>query len=243
MKKALVVGGSNGIGLAIVNNLKTLNHVYIIDKSEPDMILPPNVSFEKFDLTEFDYSIFDKYDDIDTLMITAGFGHISLFRDIDENTIVNYFNVNTIATIRIIKHFYERMLSRTDFFCGVMVSISGFMSSPFFSVFGATKAALNIFIQSVNVEMEKAGTSNRILNVSPGSIKGTKFDKGAVNDFLQTDALAKEIVRNLKNKNDLFIPNFEGVFKDVLERAHTDFRKEGLHSYDYKVEQGRTNFK
>lgn len=239
MKRALVVGGSNGIGLAFVNNLKTLDHIYIVDKSSPDMVLSSNISFEKFDLAECDYSIFDKYNDVDTLMITAGFGHLALFRDIDENTIINYFNVNTISIIRIIKHFYEKMLGRTDFYCGVMVSIAGFMSSPFFSVYGATKAALNIFIQSVNVEMEKAGTSNRILNVSPGSIKGTKFDKGIVNDFSQTDILAKEIITNLKNKNDLFIPKFEEIFHDVLERVHADFRKEGLHSYDYKVEQGR----
>ena len=32
------------------------------------------------------------------------------------------------------------------------------------------------FIESVNIELEKAGTDNRILNVSPGSLKGTRFN-------------------------------------------------------------------
>jgi len=129
-------------------------------------------------------------------------------------------------------------LSKDDFYCGVMVSIAGFMSSPFFSVYGATKAALKIFIESVNVELEKAGTTNRILNVSPGSIKGTSFNQGKT-DLTQTASLANDIVQHLEAKDDLFIPQYEEVFKHVLQRYHDDFRKEGLHSYDYKVQSGR----
>ena len=112
------------------------------------------------------------------------------------------------------------------------------MSSPFFSLYGATKAALKIFIESVNVELEKAGTSNRILNVSPGSIKGTSFNQGKT-DLSQTSELAGEIIEHVEAKDDLFIPQYEEVFKHVLARYHDDFRKEGLHSYEYKVNSGR----
>ena len=112
------------------------------------------------------------------------------------------------------------------------------MSSPFFSLYGATKAALKIFIESVNVELEKAGTTNRILNVSPGSIKGTSFNQGKT-DLSMTSMLAQEIVMHLENKEDLFIPKYDEVFKEVLERYHADFRKEGLHSYEYKENSGR----
>ena len=149
-----------------------------------------------------------------------------------------YFNVNTIAVIRVIKHFYTKMLSTNDFYCGIMVSIAGFMSSPFFSLYGATKAALKIFIESVNVELEKAGSSNRILNVSPGSIKGTSFNQGKT-DLDVTASLANEIIEHVENKDDLFIPKYEEVFKNVLARYHKDFRAEGRHSYDYKLNSGR----
>ena len=40
-------------------------------------------------------------------------------------------------------------------------------------------------------------------------------------------------------KNDLFIPQYDEVFKNVLERYHKDFRKEGAHSYEYKLKTGR----
>ena len=162
----------------------------------------------------------------------------SLFKDIDEQYIINSFNVNTIPVLRLIKIFYPKLESSKDFYCGVMVSIAGFMSSPFFSIYGATKAALKIFIESVNVELEKAGTSNRILNVSPGSIKGTSFNQERT-DLTQTQDLAKEIIAHLEAKDDLYIPKYDEVFKNVLERYHKDFRAEGLHSYEYKLNSGR----
>ena len=242
MKRILIVGGANGIGLSIAKVLTAKSEteqVYIVDKAPlAEEYQEAKIESFQFDLTNDDYSIFDQFTDIDALIITAGFGKLALFKDIDEKMITLYFNVNTIAVIRVIKHFYERLLSKDDFYCGVMVSIAGFMSSPFFSLYGATKAALKIFIESVNVELEKAGTSNRILNVSPGSIKGTSFNQGKT-DLSLTESLTKDIVAHIKAKDDLFIPQYEEVFKKVLERYHADFRKEGIHSYEYKMESER----
>lgn len=242
MKRTLIIGGANGIGLAIAKELTarpTCEKVYIIDKLPlAEEYKEDKIESFEFDLTSTDFSFFNRFTDIDSLMITAGFGKLSLFKDIDEQYIINSFNVNTISCIRIIKHFYERLLSDKDFYCGVMVSISGFMSSPFFSVYAATKAALKIFIESVNVELLKAGSQNRILNVSPGSIKGTSFNQGKT-DLQLTQSLANEIIFHLENKDDLFIPQYEEIFKEVLRRYQEDFRAEGEHSYDYKVKSGR----
>lgn len=242
MKRVLVVGGANGVGLAISSVLaqdSETEKVYIVDKQCVSAeYLQPKFQCFQFDLTNPDYSFFDQFCDIDGLVITAGFGRLALFKDVEEQHIMNSFNVNTIPVLRLIKRFYSKLESSTPFYCGVMVSIAGFMTSPFFSVYGATKAALKIFIESVNVELEKAGTQNRILNVSPGSIKGTSFNNGRT-DLTVVHDLATEIVSHIKAHDDLFIPLYDEVFKDVLERYHNDFRAEGLHSYDYKVKSGR----
>lgn len=242
IKRILVVGGANGIGLSIATELAKRDYVervYIVDKS-PLLKEFNNSKFKafQFDLTDEDYSFFDRFDDIDALMITAGFGRLALFKDVPENYIMNSFNVNAIPVLRLIHRFYGKLEAREDFYCGVMVSIAGFMSSPFFAVYGATKAALKIFIESVNVELSKAGASNRILNVSPGSLKGTSFSNGKT-DLGLTAPMANAIIEHLEAKEDLFIPQYEEVFKDVLERYHKDFRAEGDHSYDYKLNSGR----
>lgn len=242
MRKALIVGGANGIGLSIATifaNRENYEKIYIVDKVLVDEEFN-NKKFEsiQFDLTSEDYSIFDRFKDVDTLMITAGFGKLSLFRDVSEQYITSSFAVNSVAPIRIIHHFMDKLTNEENFLCSVMVSIAGFMTSPFFAVYGATKAALKIFIESVNVELKKNGSNNCILNVSPGSIKGTSFNNGKT-DLAMTETLASEIIAHLEAKNDLFIPQYEEIFKNVLARYQEDFRKEGIHSYDYKLNSHR----
>ena len=69
-----------------------------------------------------------------------------------------------------------------------------------------------------------------ILNVSTGSIAGTRFNANKT-DLTKTQGLARDIISHLENKDDLFIPKYEEVFKAVLQRYHDDFREEGKHSY------------
>lgn len=112
------------------------------------------------------------------------------------------------------------------------------MLSPFFSLYAATKAALKVFIESVNVELLKSGSTNRILNVSLGNIKGTSFFCGKT-DLSETSELARSIIESLERKDDLLFPQYDTIYKSVLERYHKDFRQERLHSYEYKLKSGR----
>lgn len=242
IKRILVVGGAGGIGLAIAEEMASREEtekVYVVDKAPlQEQYAHPKIEAFQFDLTAEDYSFFDRFDDIDALMITAGFGKLALFKDIPEQHIIDSFNVNTIPVLRLVKRFYAKLESKEDFYCGVMDSISGWMSSPFFAVYGATKAALKIFIESVNVELLKSGTTNQILNISPGTIKGTGFYAGKT-DLEVLHNLTIDIINHLEAKDDVFIPLYEEVFKNVLQRYHDDFRKEGQHSYEYKMNSKR----
>lgn len=248
MKNAIVVGGSSGIGLSIVASLHGYDKIYVIDRQpfsadavkDSGVNLPEdNVEYIPFDLLCDDYTLFDNIPHVDTLVITAGFGRLALFGQTGEEEIERSFRVNTIGPMRIIRHFYDKISSQSDdFHCAVMVSISGHVSSPFFSIYSATKAALHRFIESVNIELEKDGAINRILEVSPGSIKGTGF-YGGRNDIGQTLSLAEEIVNRMYNRETLFIPQYEEIFKEVIARYHSDPHQFGLESYEYKMKSNR----
>lgn len=235
--KALVVGGSSGIGLSIV--LKLLSKVdckgvYVVDKASfPDAFANDRVKYLPCDLSFGDYSCLEEAKDIQELYITAGFGHLELFQDLSESYIHSIFSVNAVAPIQIIRHYYDRMLSEESFCCAVMVSIAGRLSSPLFSVYSATKAALSKFIEAVNVELDVQGSNNRILEVSPGSLKGTGF-AGGVSQPELTEALAEEIIHRAENQEELFIPQYEEVFKGVISRYEADAHKYGVESYWYK---------
>ncbi|MBQ8994435.1 MAG: SDR family NAD(P)-dependent oxidoreductase [Oscillospiraceae bacterium] len=244
MKKALVIGGSNGIGLAIVKKLIAKGYfVEILDRKEieNEIFKKEEYMYRFFDMLDFDEDLIKelaKNEDITLLMITAGFGRVADFEYFHNAEIKNMMTVNATVTIQILRLFYERIKEKVPFYCGVMGSISGLMSSPSAAVYAASKAAVCRLIESVNIELEVSGTENRILNVSPASFKGSRF-YGGQNQLEVLEGLAGEIVEHLFKRDCLFIPQYEETFKTVLERYHDDPHEYGLHSYQYKKGSGR----
>lgn len=244
MKKAIVIGGSNGIGLAISQQLIKQNYyVIIVDRESPKegLFKKDTYSYIASNLLDFDSSLFQelaKDSDVNLLMITAGIGRVCSFENLHLGEIRNLLTINLSSIIQILSIFYPHIKNKTPFYCGVMGSIAGLISSPLFSVYAASKAGLCRFIESVNIELESFGTSNRILNVSPGSLKGTRFN-GGENDLTQNQDLANTIIDLMLKSKELFIPQYEQIYKSVLEKYHTDAHSYGLHSYKYKQESGR----
>ncbi len=242
MKKAIVVGGSNGIGLAITKDLTLKGyHVIIVDKSEPDVGLLGDFTFHQMQLLDIDEAYFESLredKDIDVLMITAGFGRVTELEHIDTAEIKNMYEVNTVAATKIIRIFYDRIKNEAPFYCGIMGSIAGLICSPMFSVYAASKAAICRFVESVNIELEMSGYSNRITNISPGSINGTRFN-GGKNDITVNGKLAGEIVEILFERKELYIPQYDVIYKNVLENYKNDPHEFGVSSYRYKKASGR----
>ncbi|MBQ8974483.1 MAG: SDR family NAD(P)-dependent oxidoreductase [Oscillospiraceae bacterium] len=242
--KAVVVGGSNGIGLAITKTLIESGYfVEILDICQPDGALLPDEGYKYSycDMRFFSESALralSEDEGVKALVITAGLGRVSELEYLHISEVEKTMTVNALSVIKTIDVFYNRIKSADTFYCAVMGSIAGWVSSPAFSVYAASKAAVCRFTESVNVELEMAGVSNRILNVSPGSIKGTRFN-GGENDISQTAALADEIVRRMFDRQCLYIPEYEEIYKGVIERYNADPEEYGRHSYSYKKDSGR----
>lgn len=246
VKKAVVIGGSNGIGLTIAQELmKKGYYAIILDMADPNDSLAQfkgryeyqycnllNYSFEQITTLAHDSSV-------EVLMITAGFGRVADFEFLHPAEIRKLLTVNTSAGIEVIRCFYDRIKSKRPFYCGMMGSIAGLVSSPMFSVYAASKAAICRFIESINIELEVSGTQNRILNVSPGSIKGTRFNGATANRVDMMSELASNIVKRILNHEEIFIPDYEETYRDVLERYNADPHAFGLSSYEYKKNSGR----
>ncbi len=247
-QKAVIIGGSNGIGLAVAKEFIRKNYyVEILDIVQPDDSISEyenGYSYTYCDLYDFDEEMFEILADdseVTAVMITAGFGRVTDFENIHISEIEKLISVNETAVIKVIRIFYERIRAEEKFLCGVMGSIAGLVSSPMFSVYAASKAALCRFTESVNIELELCNTDNRILNVSPGSIKGTKFNGGDENFPELTEKLASQITVELEKRSTLFIPQYEEIYKDVLERYHSAPHSYGLSSYEYKQKSGRVS--
>lgn len=254
MNKALVVGGNSGIGLAMVCNLlgRGYDHVYIAGKDAPKQqdipkevahIFEERTSFQRIDLTQDSLKCFEDITDIDTLLITAGFGRVAAFEELTETETEKLIKCNMLGPVKVIQKYYHRIHNKNeDFYCAVMGSIAGHIASPLFSVYGASKSGLCSFIENLNVELCHDGYKNRILDVSPGSLKGTNFN-GRGNDLGQVAQVAEDIINRMYARDTQYIPQYEEIYRGVLERYHKDPMQYGLESYDYKLQSGRVNGK
>ena len=251
--KALVVGGNSGIGLSIVLELVNRGYekIYVVGKntinvddldesSKKDVIEKVQSYVANFD--EPDYSIFESITDINALFITVGFGRVALFESLIEPEIKNLIHVNMESIIQIIRIYYGKINSSEDFYSSVVVSISGRIVSPFFSVYSATKGGLRFFIESINSELQAKGLRNRILEVSPGSISGTGFSGGKT-DVSSLVKLANEIVNRTLARELVFIPSYKSIFKEVIRKYNDDPVAFGIESFNHKLQSGRINNK
>ncbi len=242
--KAVVIGGSNGIGLAISSKLIDLGYyVEICDRTGPDeTILDPNRYNHNYcDLLELNEDLLYSLaadQDVELLMVTAGIGRIADFQYHHTAEIDKMLTVDAVSTLKIFRIFYDRILHDKTFYAGVMGSISGWMVSPSASVYAAAKAAVVRFVESVNIELESYHSDNRILDVSPASFKGSRF-YGGKNDLSLTAPLAEEIVNRLFARETRYIPNYEETLKKVLQWYHDDPHGYGMHSLEYKKASGR----
>lgn len=244
LRKAIIVGGSNGIGLAIAKLLFSRGyHLLIYDRLEPDdsILAAESFQYQYCDLTDFNETLFAETaadPSVELLMITAGFGRVADFQAHHIAEIDKMMTVDATSTLIILRIFYDRILDDKPFYTGVMGSIAGWLSSPAASVYSAAKAATVRLIESVNIELEVAGTPNRILDVSPASFKGSRFN-GGNNQLELLTPLAQEILEHLFARDTRFIPQYDETFHAVLERYHQDPHGYGLHSYQYKKDSGR----
>ena len=242
--KALVIGGSNGIGLAIAIHLvKNGFFVEIVDREKPEEGNFEEESFEYhycdlLNLNEDLITSFAKDQDINMLVITAGFGRVADFEFFHITEIRNMITVNTTSTIQILRLFYERIKTEKRFYTVVMGSVAGWLSSPSAALYAASKAAICRFVESVNIELEVFGTRNRILNVCPGSFKGSRFYGGKNQPDLLKE-LATDIIKHTMVSDALFIPQYEEIYQAIIERYQKDPHEYGLYSYQFKKESGR----
>ncbi|HAE52126.1 MAG TPA: glycerol-3-phosphate cytidylyltransferase [Ruminococcus sp.] len=246
MRKLLIIGGSNGLGLAIAQkSVSSGMFAVIADRCEPDscaeMLNEKNSSYIYSDLLDFNEETFrelSRDEEICGVVITAGIGWVTAFENLHISEIRNIFQINTVSTIEIIRIFYERISGSQEFYCGVIGSIAGLVSSPLFSVYAASKAAICRFTESLNIELEEKGVQNRILNVSPASLKGTRFN-GNANSLGELSDVADSIYAELMAHNTLFMPDYEKTLKGVISRYQNDAHTFGLSSFDYKMQSGR----
>lgn len=175
MKKALITGGTGGIGQAICRKLSAdgyyvmINYIHSEEKAKK---LAKDISGEpiKFDVSNNEEvkRISQQIGKIDLLVNNAGISEIDLFTGISAEKSSRIMEINLIGTLNCSRAFLPAMIREK---CGCIINISSMWGEVGASCevdYSATKAGIIGFTKALAKEVAPSGI--RVNCVSPGFI-------------------------------------------------------------------------
>ena len=209
-KTYVITGSTSGIGKAVLEKLSAKKDNLIFagyrnEKKLPEQI-PDNVKYFYIDMTDRDFvikaceNIKSQAKHVDTLINVAGNVVAGPIEKIDTQRLRAQFEVNTFSHIELTQNLME-ILDNSKIIN--ISSMSSFGNFPFISPYCASKRALDIFFNALELENHK---NIRVISVKPGVIATTIWEK-SVNSNLEylenCDGYEKELefVKNNALKN------------------------------------------
>lgn len=149
MKKIIVVGGSKGIGKAIVSSLLSSCKVINISRSKPQQ-LHDNLTHYTCDVTKDDFPEIEK---VDGLVYCPGSINLKPINRLRIDDFKNDFNINVLGAVKAIQA-YLPALKKADKPSVVLFStVAVKLGMPFHASVAASKAAVEGLTKSLGAEL------------------------------------------------------------------------------------------
>ncbi|RME18619.1 MAG: SDR family oxidoreductase [Alphaproteobacteria bacterium] len=233
-KTALITGASTGIGRATAQRFQAEGWNVVATMRNPDdgadLAALDNVLVTRLDVTDADSieaavaAAIERFGAIDVLVNNAGYGAAGPLEAFPPERIRRQIDTNLIGLIDVTRAVLPHMRAARS---GVIVNISsvgGRMTLPLFSLYHATKFAVEGLSEALTFELAPLGIGVKI--VEPGAIR-TDFS-GRSLDFVNDESLAEyqptigKVLASFQSRqgeNDGSPPE---VVADVIWTAATD---------------------
>ncbi len=213
MKHYFITGTSRGIGKALVENLLENRDIRITGISRNNTISHPNYKHIKLDLSTpetISSFAFPEISNAEEIVLINNAGVMSEIRRIGQQqteNIINDYNVNIVSPSILMNNFIKTYQNYTN--KRVILNVSsgaGRHTVDAWSVYCASKSALDMFSENIHLEQSFFPEENRIkiFSVAPGVIE-TKMQKQIRKTSEKDFSEVKKFV-NLKNDGLLSSP-------------------------------------
>lgn len=187
---AVVTGASSGLGADFARQLADRGyHVVLVARrverlealadelrsstGREVLVLPMDLVEEGAEARLFEASTADGRD-VAVLVNNAGFGQFGQFMNRDGAQERRLIRLNVSVPVQLTRLFARPMARRRRGYILQVGSLAGFQPTPWYAVYGASKAFLQCFGEALHVEMARKGVTVTVL--SPGMTETEFFD-------------------------------------------------------------------
>ncbi len=218
-KIVLITGASSGMGLATSKYLADNNFIVYAtsrDISKLSNLNKTNIIPLSMDITSQESInravdiIYNKHKRVDILINNAGYGLVSTIEDMDEDEMLNQYNVNVFGLLRVCKATIGIMRKQNS---GIIINISSFLGKiglPLLTLYNSSKYAVEGITDSLRHELKDFNI--RVHSILPGFFD-TQFARDNLVTNLQTfdensayanlvSKLTPIIIEQINNGND-----------------------------------------
>jgi hypothetical protein len=220
----LITGASSGIGRALAHELAPLSSkLILVARRLPEL---QALQKELSSLCPTELVVCDLLNEgqrrdlaaryagqVDVLVNNAGLGRFGSFLSQSDSQLRDSLHLNCLVLTELCRDFGRGMAAKKGGRIVNIASLAGFLSTPYFSVYAATKAYVTSLSEALDVELAPSGI--RVLCVAPGGIS-TGFHRTAGlpdtivekyrSAMMTPEELARQSVRALRKGKSLTIP-------------------------------------
>ena len=141
MKNILIIGGSQGIGLAIAKELENKNNVYVASRTSENLE-QLNVTHIPFDALTDTLDISSLPATIDGLVYCPGSINLRPFRGLKLETFESDMNINFFSMVKVIQAILPQLSVSNQSSIVLFSSVAASMGMPFHTSVAAAKGAI-----------------------------------------------------------------------------------------------------
>lgn len=221
MRSALVTGGSSGLGLALARMLRAEGYELTLVARRPEPLEEAATELGAFsvaaNLGDAEECVrvvaahAERYGGMNVLVNSAGLGIGGNIAALDTKKITLQLDVNLLGTLVVTREALPLLRAARGHVI-TLASIAGTIPTPGLAVYGATKAALIAFTNSLNREEAEHGV--RATAISPGFVatRMTEWTGIPVEEQIQPEDIADLVRTVLHLSPNARVPNI------VIER-------------------------
>ena len=178
MKKVLIIGGSKGIGHAILSKIHDSHEIINISRTEP-LNFVSNIEHYSCDILEDELP---EIETLDALIFCPGSINLKPINRLSETDFKNDFEINVLAAVKVIQKYLKPLKAGNDPSVVLFSTVAVKMGMPFHASVAVAKAGVEALVRSLGAEL---ATQIRFNAIAPTITETGLADKLLRNDLMK----------------------------------------------------------